>query len=72
MVSDRFKFGEQGHGAAISFSEAVMVSGSFDTGGRRWAADVDGKPVGPVRSNLDIGCTTPGREPFVWRKRLCA
>jgi four helix bundle protein len=28
----------------------------------RWAADVKGKPVKPVRSTLDIGCSTGSRK----------
>ena len=46
-------------GAAVSVCEAVVAtSGSFNTGNSRWAADVKGKPVKPVRSTLDIGCLT--------------
>jgi len=45
--------------ATVSVREAVMViSGSFNKGSSRWAADVKGKPVKPVRRTLDIGCLT--------------
>ena len=45
-------------GAEIRFNDGGMVtSGSFNTGSSRWAADVKGKPVKPVRSTLDIVCT---------------
>ena len=43
-------------GTAIGAREVVVVtSGSFETGCSRWAADVKGKPVKPVRGTLDIG-----------------
>jgi hypothetical protein len=40
----------------------MVISGSFNKGSSRWAADVKGKPVKPVRSTLDIDCTTGSRE----------
>jgi hypothetical protein len=40
----------------------MVTSGSFRKRGSRWAAEVKGKPVEPVRSTLDIGCTTGSRE----------
>ena len=37
---------------------SMVTSGSFWCRRSRWAADVKGKPVKPVRSTLDIGCPT--------------
>jgi four helix bundle protein len=52
-----------GAGAEGSVGETVMVtSGSFGLRDSRWAADVKGRPVKPVRSTLDIGCTTGSRK----------
>ena len=46
-------------GAAIRVREGVMVtSGPFKGEGSRWAAEVKGKPVEPVRGTLDLGCHT--------------
>ena len=36
----------------------MITSGSFSLRDSRWAADVKGRPVKPVRSTLDIGRTT--------------
>jgi len=40
----------------------MVTSESFRKRGSRWAAEVKGKPVKPVRSTLDIGCATGSRE----------
>jgi hypothetical protein len=48
-------------GAAVSVCEAAMVtSGSFNLGHSRWAADVKGKPVKPVRRSL-TSAASPAR-----------
>jgi four helix bundle protein len=48
---------------AVRYRAAVTVtSGSFRKLHSRWAADVKGKPVKPVRGTLDTGCTTGSSE----------
>jgi len=45
--------------AEVRFCEGIVVtSESFGGEGSRWAFEVKGKPVKPVRSTLDIECLT--------------